>query len=65
MKSLLGGIEAGMIHTLGKKFDVENVFEEEDGKMVLVTIIKFDGVILQRHELDLMPMYEAFEKRIK
>ena len=65
MKSLLGGIEAGVIHTLGKKFEVENAFEEENDKMVLVTIIKFDGVVLQRHELDLMPMYEAFEKRIK
>jgi len=65
MKSLLGGIEANMVHTLGKKFEVENAFEEEDGKMVLVTIIRFDGLVLQRHELDLMPMYEAFEKRIK
>jgi len=65
MKNILGGIEANMIHTLGKKFDVENVFEEEDGKMVLITVIKFDGVVLQRHELDLMPMYEAFERRLK
>jgi hypothetical protein len=65
MKNILGGIEANMIQTLGRKFEVENAFEEENDKMVLVTIIKFDGVVLQRHELDLMPMYEAFEKRIK
>ena len=65
MKNILGGIEANMIQTLGRKFEVENAFEEENDKMVLVTIIKFDGVVLQRHELDLMPMYEAFERRIK
>jgi hypothetical protein len=63
--SFLGGLESTMIQTLGSKFEVENLFEECDNSMLLITIIKFDGVEIKRHELDLKPMYDAFEKRIK
>jgi len=63
--SLLGGLESSMIQTLGSKFDVENVLEDNGETMLLITIIKFDGIVIQRHELDLMPMYQSFEKRLK
>jgi hypothetical protein len=63
--SLLGGIESTMIQTLGRKFEVENVFEDGGDTMLLITIIKFDGVEIKRHELDLKPMYDAFKSRLK
>jgi hypothetical protein len=63
--SLLSGLESTMIQTLGSKFEVENALEDDGNTMLLITIIKFDGVVIQRHELDLMPMYESFERRIK
>jgi hypothetical protein len=65
MKSFLGGIEANMIQTLGSKFEVENVLEDNGDTMLLITIVKFDDIVIQRHELDLMPMYQSFEKRLK
>ena len=63
--SLLGGLESSMIQTLGKKFEVENILEDDGETMLLITIVKFDDIIIQRHELDLMPMYKSFEKRLK
>jgi hypothetical protein len=63
--SLLGGLESTMIQTLGSKFEVENVLEDDGETMLLITIIKFDGIVIQRHELDLMPMYQSFERRLK
>lgn len=62
---LLSGLESTMVQTLGSKFEVENALEDDGDTMLLITLIKFDGVVIQRHELDLMPMYESFEKRIK
>lgn len=63
--SLLGGLESTMIQTLGSKFEVENVLEDDGDTMLLITIIKFDGIEIKRHELDLTPMYESFERRLK
>ena len=63
--SFLGGLESTMIQTLGSKFDIENVLEDDGDTMLLITIIKFDGIVIQRHELDLRPMYQSFEKRLK
>lgn len=61
---LLGGLESSMIQTLGKKFEVENVFIDNGEQMSLVTIVKYDGVEIKKHELDLTEMYEAFAKRL-
>jgi len=63
--SLLSGLESTMVQTLGSKFEVENALEDDGETMLLITLIKFDGVVIQRHALDLMPMYESFEKRMK
>ena len=54
-----------MVQTLGSKFEVENVLEDDGDTMLLITIIRFDGIVIQRHELDLMPMHQSFEKRLK
>lgn len=62
---LLNGLESTMVQTLGSKFEVENALEDDGDTMLLITLIKFDGIVIQRHELDLMPMYESFEKRLQ
>ena len=43
---LLSGLESTMVQTLGSKFEVENALEDDGDTMLLITLIKFDGVVI-------------------
>lgn len=62
---LFDNLERKALDLIKKKFYIETELVDTDTELSLVVRSIFDGRVVTSHTQDLLPLLEAFEKRMK
>jgi hypothetical protein len=62
---LFSSLEEKAINLIKRKFYIETQLVDSDTELSLVVNSMFDGNIVTSHKQDLLPLLEAFKKRMK
>jgi len=61
---LFENLERKALELIRAKFKIETKIIDTDNELSLEVISLFDKKVVHSHKQDLMPLYEAFKKRI-